>query len=384
MRQCITGERSSVSIGTESPVTLSRRNFLGLGAAAVLSPVAACVSTGSGGARDGLPDWANAQIDAAVARFRAWKGNDDVVAFTFVTDIHSHVTEQVSPPLFSDSRYHTLFTFAAADRAGCDFLVDGGDHDYEMGEMAPGIPARRMAVTEAIYQSYTNRPVLFCLGNHDHGPYLGKGVPRPISSSLFGDTFNGLAEKNGFAMVFGTNRSWGYYDVPGKRFRAIFCNTSDDGYYGLSSDQLDFVRRALETLPADHTVALFGHFCVFDEIGHWKRYSDSARGKAVFMKTLEDFSRQRPNALVGYFCGDSHFDNELEFHGVNWTVSQGYGGVGRYDKPWGARFQAFDRSRTMNFELVGVKPSVGEFRMFRVGIGGVASDRTCVYFNREE
>ena len=23
----------------------------------------------------------------------------------------------------------------------------------------------------------------------------------------------------------------------------------------------------------------------------------------------------------------SHFDNELEYHGVNWTISQGYGGA---------------------------------------------------------
>jgi len=361
---------------------LSRRNFLRLGAAATVSSAVERVAMGQDMTRDGLPDWANAQIDEAVARFRAWKGCDEVVAFTFITDIHSHETELISPPSFDNSRYHTLFTFAAADRAGCDFLVDGGDHDYEMGKMAPGIPIRRMTATEAMYRGYVKRPVLFCLGNHDHGPYLGKGVPRPISSSLFGDTFNGLAAKNGFRLVFGTNRSWGYYDVPDKRFRAIFCNTSDEGYYGLSADQIGFVREALATLPAEHTVGVFGHFCVFDEIGHWKQHPDTAKGKQAFMGVLEDFVRRRPNTLIGYFCGDSHFDNELEYHGVNWTISQGYGGVGRYDKPWGARFLRFDRAKTMNFELVGVKPSVGEFRVFRVGNGGAACDRSCVYFNR--
>ena len=333
-------------------------------------------------ARSGLPEWAASQIDDAVSRFKAWKGDDDVIAFTFITDIHSHATEAACPPDFGDSRYHPLFTFAVADRAGCDFLVDAGDHDYEMGSPAPGDPLRRMAVTRAVYEGYAAKPVLFCLGNHDHGPSLGKGVPRPISSALFGDTFNGLAERHGFRPVFGTNRSWGYYDVPGRKFRAVFCNTSDQGYYGLSDDQLRFVRSALDSLPEGHAVAVFGHFCVFDEIGHWKGQPDTARGKDEFMKTLEDFARRRPNTLVGYFCGDSHFDNEQEFRGVNWTVSQGYGGVGRYDLPWGARFRPFDPSRTMCFELVGVKPTTGEFRMFRVGNGAAECDRTCVYFNR--
>lgn len=348
-----------------------------------MSPALGCVSCGSGRKRGGFPSWAETQLDDAVARFKAWKGDDEVVAFTFVTDIHSRTTEQVDPPDFGDSRYHVLFTFAAADRAGCDFLVDGGDHDYEMGKPAPDEPLRRMAATEAIYRAYSSKPVLFCLGNHDHGPFLGKGMPRPISSALFGDTFNGLSERHGFKLTFGSNRSWGYYDVPGKKFRAVFCNTSDFGYYGMSEDQLGFVRRALETLPEGSTAAVFGHFCVFDEIGHWKGAADCAKGKAAFMKVLESFAKRRPNALVGYFCGDSHFDNELEFRGVNWTVSQGYGGVGRHDKPWGARFMPFDRTNAMCFELVGIKPSVGEFKMFRVGNGGVACDRACIYFNRQ-
>ena len=358
---------------------MTRKGFLfGTAAAAVTVRVGAANDI-----RDGLPAWANAQIDEAVARYKAWKGADETVAFTFITDVHSRLTAKTAPIDFSNSRYHALFVQAAADRAGCDFLVEGGDHDYDNGCKSDEEALQRMAMAESVYHDYKARPVLFCLGNHDHGPFLGRKT-RPISSELFGNTFNGLAERHGFKLVFGDNRSWGYFDVPGKRFRAIFCNTSDDGYYGISQSQIDFVANALKSMPQDWTAAAFGHFCVFNEIGHWKRYQngDVAKGKQAFMAALEAFAKERPNALTGYFCGDSHFDNEMEFHGVNWTISQGYGGVDKANKPWGARTVAFSRGKEMLFELVAVKPSVGEFRVFRVGAGGAAFDRTCFYFNR--
>jgi len=237
-----------------------------------------------------------------------------------------------------------------------------------------------------VYEGYTAKPVLFCLGNHDHGSYpADKKSPRPISSALFGDTFNGLAEKHGFKLAFGENKSWGFYDVPGKKFRAIFCNTSDDGYYGVSVSQLDFIKKALETMPEGWTAAAFGHYCVFSEIGHWKNPNMtlfSCKRRKEFMDVLESFVKTRPNAFAGYFCGDSHFDNEMELRGVNWTIFQGYGGVGRANKPWGARTVSFSRAKDMLFDIVAVKPSVGEFKIFRVGAGGPSCDRLCVFHNR--
>lgn len=360
-------------------MNMTRKGFL-LGTAATAATVRVCAAEDI---RGGLPAWANRQIDEAVARYRAWKGADEAVVFTFMTDLHSHLTAKAVPLDFSNARYHVLFAQAAADRAGCDFLVDGGDHDYDNGCRSDEEAFARMAVAESVYHDYTARPVLFCLGNHDHGPFLGRKT-RPISSARFGDTFNGLAERHGFKVVFGENRSWGYFDVPDKRFRAVFCNTSDGAYYGLSQGQIDFVAKALSSMPPDWTAAVFGHFCVFSEIGHWKQYQRDcdAQGRSAFMAVLENFAKARPNALAGYFCGDSHFDNEMELRGVNWTISQGYGGVNRANKPWGARTVAFNRAQEMLFELVAVKPAAGEFRLFRVGAGGAAFDRTCSYFNK--
>ena len=165
---------------------MNRREFLKLGSVAAALPAVRSVGAVTKGE---LPPWAEAKIDEAVARFRAWKGKDEVVAFTFVTDVHSHLLEIAPKPDFSNSRYHVLFAQATADRAGCDFLVDGGDHDYDNGRPSPEDALKRMAVTKHVYEGYAAKPVLFCLGNHDHGSFpADKKSPRPISSELFGDT----------------------------------------------------------------------------------------------------------------------------------------------------------------------------------------------------
>ena len=65
----------------------------------------------------GLPAWAGAKIDEAVARFLKWKGADEVASFVFITDVHSKLTQKADPPDFGNSRYHVLFAQAAADRA---------------------------------------------------------------------------------------------------------------------------------------------------------------------------------------------------------------------------------------------------------------------------
>ncbi len=332
---------------------------------------------------DNLPTWANEQIDAAVARYLAWKGKDQTVAFTFMTDVHSWLSSKPSKPNFANSRYHALFAQAAADRAACDFLVEGGDHDYDLNCKSDKEAFARMAVTESVYHDYAARPVLFCLGNHDHGPYLGRKT-RPISSEQFGETFNALAEQHGFKLTFGSNKSWGYYDVPGKNFRAIFCNTSDESYYGLSQDQIAFVSNALSTLPKGWTSALFCHFCILTELGHWKgadEYTNRAEmpGTEAFKTMLEEYAMAHPAAFAGCFCGDSHFDGALEVRRVNWTTSQGYGGMSPRWLTWGTRMTRFDRAKTMLFELVAIKPSKKTFRLFRVGAGGEACDRTCYY-----
>ena len=80
---------------------------------------------------------------------------------------------------------------------------------------APPAPTRKRRNSPAAGFTATSSNSISC------ARFLGRKT-RPISSARFGDTFNGLAERHGFKVVFGENRSWGYFDVPDKRFRAVF------------------------------------------------------------------------------------------------------------------------------------------------------------------
>lgn len=366
---------------------MTRRDFIRSGMFAGLAAGTGCQSASS--CCRSIPSWADVRIEDAVSRYRWWRGDDLVVSFVFMTDVHSFMLERPVVPDYSDSRYHVLFAQEAADRLNCDFMVDGGDHDFENLVTSKDEALRRLGVSKSFYDGYRNRPNLFCMGNHDHGPEIGG--TRPVASSLFGDAFNGIAERNGFKICFGRDRSFGYYDIPGKQFRAVFVNTSDEGYEGFSVEQLRFVEKALISVPERWSIAVFGHICVMDEIGHWKRSQRGQAGlarKAEFISVLERFVRLRPNDFVGYFCGDSHFDNAFELNGVNYTISQGFGGCDEIDVPWGAwRAPLFDRNvpgtfaRETLFEIVGVKPEKHVFKMFRVGAGGAIYDRQCLYAN---
>ena len=135
-----------------------------------------------------IPAWAEQEIAAAVARYNAWKGADTTVAFTVITDVHSRLVRLGDPVDWSNSLAHQILAQKAAERAGCDFLADLGDHDFQVGPKDQAEVDARLATTQAIYAE-NPRPVLFALGNHDHGDPQKKTF---VSSARFGETFNGL------------------------------------------------------------------------------------------------------------------------------------------------------------------------------------------------
>ena len=64
------------------------------------------------------------QIDEALARFNAWKGSDEVMAFPIVTDVHT---------AGRFSYKHIGHAVTAAEAFGCDFIENFGDiglNDY--------------------------------------------------------------------------------------------------------------------------------------------------------------------------------------------------------------------------------------------------------------
>ena len=375
---------------------MDRREFLAAGGAAVL-----CGASGFR-LRDkvAIPDWAKREIDTTLARYRAWKGKDGTVTFPIITDVHSKTVDLPKDYSFSDSKMHVLLAQHAADLADADFLADLGDIDLDLGVpidkkwpptfrfCTPEEMLARVETQRKLYQDWT-RPVLFALGNHDHS----KGR---FSSAEFGKAFNvGVTRAHGHKLELGEDGSYGYYDLPEKKARAIVLNSSDEGYYGYSTRQLAFFAKALETVPVGWTALMLQHFCIRTEIGYWKTFRDTkAARQETALRMMEDFVARKSGegdgvkwdfaavkgtAFAGCFFGDSHYDNYAKTNGVDYTVSQGYGGIPLKEIENGAVFTPFSRTSQMLVDLVAVKPAKREVRVFRIGAGGAARDRGYSY-----
>ena len=104
------------------------------------------------------------------------------------------------------------------------------------------------------------------MGNHDHA----KGR---YTSQQFGDTFNrGINKGKGHNIVLSACGTWGYYDIPAKKFRMVFLNTSDEGYGGMSREQLQFLADTFLAAPEGWHVAVMQHIQVPHILGCWRRF----------------------------------------------------------------------------------------------------------------
>ena len=348
-----------------------------------------------------IPDWAKNEIATALARYKAWKGEDETVSFPIITDVHSRLCDFPKDLSFSDSKMHTLLAQLAAEEANADFVADLGDIDLDLGvpitnDWPPKFRActpeelmQRVAVQQALYAE-AKLPILFAVGNHDHSR-------SRYSSAEFGSAFNVTVNQDkGFKLNLCPTGDYGYYDMPDKKTRAIFLNTSDDGYYGYSIAQLNFFANALATLSEGWTAVVVQHFCIQISIGHWKSFPDTkAKRQEIAIKIMEDFVAAKAGEmegvkwnfstggkrwLAGCLCGDSHFDNYLKSNGVDYTISQGYGGIRDADMIPGAYKTApFARDKQMLVDFVAIKPAKHEVKLFRIGMGGPERDRGYSY-----
>lgn len=360
-----------------------------------------------------LPDWAIRQIEDGLRRYLNWKGGDQTVAFPLITDIHSHEPGLGEKPNWADAKSHILFQRAIARAVGGDFLVNLGDMDFDV-DILGGVPDWKVVqgVIDGCVAAYANeaRPCLFAVGNHDHA----KGR---FTSRQFGDTFNrGVNGSRARLMHLSECGTWGYLDLAEKRFRAVFLNTSDEGYLGFSVPQLQFLADALKSAPEGWSVAVLQHSNIPAFIARWRRFigpSDTKRSE-LESQIIEDFANHRGNlvqgfhnppirgefggvrwdyskssaSLAGVFQGHLHAESYLKYGRVPYVIRPGYGSVEvdcrcgewrdpKRDEATGRRI--FSTARSMMIDLVAVKPLRREVHVFRFGFGGPGSELEYAY-----
>ena len=360
-----------------------------------------------------LPDWAVAQIEEGISRYRAWRGADLTVSVPLVTDIHSHRPGLGNPPAWGDSKSHVFFQRAIAQAAESDFLANLGDLDFDIDILGKAPDwSKVQPVIDGFVAAYREetRPCLFSVGNHDHA----KGR---YTSKQFGDAFNrGINAPHGHELHLSECGTWGYLDLAEKKFRAVFLNTSDEGYLGFSAKQMQFLSDTLASAPEGWSVAVMQHANIPGFIAEWRRFIGDGNFKRSGIEThiVEDFANHRGDLvqgfnnppvkgeyggikwdfaaskanLAGVFQGHLHAESFLKYGNVPYVIRPGYGTI-----PWDCRCgewrdpkmdpetgrMVFSPAKAMMIDLVAVKPLKRSVHVFRFGFGGEKSELEYVY-----
>ena len=339
-----------------------------------------------------IPAWAERSIAETYARFKAWKGNDEVVVIPTISDIHDFEVESASQPDFARSAFHLLILKRAGEVFKADLTVNLGDLGLDCeGHWAKPSSAAHQAKrlqVEAELVSRFSRPHFELIGNHDHGAATNR-----ITSADFGHLLNPASASRVKGFVSGSaSRDYGYFDFPAKGVRAILLNTSDaiPNTYAISDEQLAFLRHSLAELGKGDNpkrAVIFCHYCIYQQLGRWDA-SWRANGCKLLggnlplaKAAIEEFAQRSDGTrLVGVFCGDSHFSCHLRENGVRWAITQGFGGVSPKEIPTtpapGVSLGWINRSEETLLDVVAYKPATDEFRVFRIGKGGSAADIT--------
>ena len=329
-----------------------------------------------------LPKFVVPQAKETAKRVKAWKGNDEVIIFPILTDVHT----------CNRTTYKHIGYMVEMDKYfGYDFMVNLGDiglntepaHSMQsFADMIINNTRNEMAKYKGVF--------LFAPGNHEYDGGGGRHITSGELSELFQKP--SLPYANGNLHLTNGN-CWSYYDVPGKNLRLITLNSQNTEtigtYYTFGMEQLEWLIKLLNATPVGTDVLIFSHFMP-NEIGRWpgttnnkidasckalmsilSAYANKQSGKEAGLKW--DFSRAN-GQLLGLFTGDSHLNAHVKENGVNYFISQGYGRAeNKILKPEQKRAW-FNSRQSLCCDIVVIKPATREIHTFRVGAGGEEMD----------
>ena len=331
-----------------------------------------------------LPAWLEPKIAAAAKRIQDFKGDDQAVIFPIISDVHSGGR---------DTYKHVVYLNHAAETIPFDFIADLGDIGLDTPATKDAQVARAFAKRHADLHYQYPGVYLQLMGNHDHN----HGVNREemITDDEFATLFNLPNLERGHKVNFAEDATYGFYDIATAKLRVFFLNTCDfddtpgGGYYTLAPKQLQFLADNLKFTEAGWTAVILTHYCPHI-IGAW--IGDNARlkngeiffaiakafranGKGEQDGVAWDFSANQDCRLAGVLTGDSHFDSQITEDGINFAITQGYGGVGADSIPEGAHKTFFSPNDNLLVDIVVLKPQRRLLKLIRMGAGGPVCDR---------
>ena len=312
-------------------------------------------------------EWIDEEVARTRKRLTAWQGKDEVVLVAFECDLHVYSPTRGMwknrAALLAEGNFRHVKRFArVANALGADLAADLGDVGYDYSDRhwkhaCKSERVARMALQRTGYD-LLQMPFMALQGNHDgHWDSL----------SDFGTFFNPPTAKRARGFEFGPTRGYGYYDLPAKQTRIFFLNTCESGtggWYEIRSEQVDWVRKAVDETPDGWTVAFFSHDCLHRTAGNedWKERPvvKASKGYCDMRTLFETIAAGRRLKLAGAYCGDSHFNRLHVENGVRYFVCD-------------AAFYGKGEKRVL-VHVAAIKPRTGDAKLFRVGVGGVKGD----------
>ncbi len=318
-------------------------------------------------------DFVKPQIDEALARFSAWKGDDEVMVFPIVTDVHT---------AGRFSYKHIGHAVTAAEAFGADFMVNFGDIGLNAYPATENSAYAKEIVdnTRAQMDKYDGI-WLYTPGNHDWDAGEGKFFTDEDLSGFFQKPWQ---EKAGENLHLTPGKTYGWYDVPGKGIRVIFLNSQGTGtqngsYYLFDDEQMAWLQNLLDSTPADLPVMVLAHYMPHP-LGRWTNSNPTEEALLSNQRVMDILSAfARKGTLIGMFTGDAHVNMYTRDEGVNYFISQGYGWVVPDLMLPGTTHAFFDYKTNLCIDVLAVKPTKREVHTFRIGAGGKDFDCSFSY-----
>ncbi len=318
------------------------------------------------------------QIEEAYARFAEWKGEDEVLCYPILTDIHT---------AGRFSYKHIGYAAKAAPLFGFDFMALLGDIGLNSYPATLDSVYAASVVRNTLEQMNQFDGIwLYAPGNHDWD--AGKGKENYFTEEEISATFQKpWQEKAGEAYRLVPGKTWGWYDVPGKDIRIILLNstgtrTLGDSYYLFDEPQQEWLKGLLADTPKDKTVLVMAHYMPHP-MGRWNAVSNVSQthtqeNNLRLMAILSDFVHNG-GTLAGMLCGDSHANCHVDYNDVDYYITQGYGWVSPDLMIEGTTHAFFDYRQMMCVDVIAVKPEKREVHTFRIGAGGADYDYKWTY-----
>ena len=308
------------------------------------------------------------QVQEALKRFKAWKGDDETLVFPILTDVHT---------AGNFTYKHVGFAATLAQMFEADFMANLGDIGLNAYPATVDSTYARF-ILDKIKEGMLKYDGmwLYAPGNHDWDGGAGKWLSEAYLSDFFQKPWEAKAGGN---LHLTPGKTYGYYDLPEKNFRIVFLNSESSGtkgefYYSYGDEQLDWLSGVLDQTPSDRHVLLLSHWMPHP-LGVWNMVSMNPVKKEQSSKMMDFLASYKDKVtLVGLFTGDTHVNFHEVADGVNYYVSQGYGWVSPDLMMPGQKHAFFDYKESLCIDVVAVKPSTREVHTFRVGAGGADYD----------